>query len=309
MRHDPLRLPPPDLLVAFEAAARHLSFTRAAQERFVTQSAISRQIRALEDDLGVALFRRLHRGLVLTEEGRALHEACSDAFERLRGTVVQLRAPSERKVLTVTTMPGLASLWLIPRLSRFTREHQGIDVRIDTSPEIRDLDAEGIDVAIRYGRLDRSRGTLLFDESFVPVCSPALLAQGPPLAGPEDLRQHTLLRMVDPTLGAVPEWEPWLTAMGLPDLQPASMLSFTRYDEVISAALLGQGLAIGRRPLIDELLADGRLVAPWSGALASPRGYFVLASESASRRPGARAFQTWLLATAARDRGAESRVF
>lgn len=301
MRSDPSRLPPPELLLSFEAAARHLSFTRAAQERFVTQSAISRQIRALEDELGVTLFHRRHRGLALTEQGHALREACRDAFERLRGTVSQLRAPGQRQVLTLTTTPGLAALWLIPRLSRFTREQPGVDVRIDTSLDMRDLDAEGIDVAIRYGRIDRGLGARLFDESVMPVCSPALLAEGPPLSSPRDLRRHTLLRVVDPAFGVLPEWEPWLAAMGLADLQPAGRLSFSRYDEVVSAAVLGQGVAIGRRPLVDGLLADGRLVAPWAGELASPRGYFVVLSEAASRRPAAHALQAWLLDTAARD--------
>ena len=301
MRNDPLRLPPPELLITFEAAARLLSFTRAAQERFVTQSAVSRQIRALEDDLGVALFRRRHRGLALTEEGRALHESCREAFERLRETVAQLRAPDQRQVLTVTTTPGLAALWLIPRLTRFTQAHPDIDVRIDTSLDLRELDAEGIDVAIRYARLDGTRGARLFDESVMPVCSPALLAKGPPLDGPGDLRRHTLLRAVDPVLGVLPEWEPWLAAVGLRDLQPAARLSFSRYDEVISAALLGQGVAIGRRPLVDGLLAEGRLVAPWSGELASPRGYFVVLGDAAQRRPAARALRAWLLDTAARE--------
>lgn len=301
MRNDPKRLPAPELLVTFEAAARLLSFTRAAQERFVTQSAVSRQIRALEDDLGVALFRRRHRGLALTEEGSALHDACREAFERLRSTVTQLRAPGERQVLTLTTTPGVASLWLIPRLSRFTREHPGIDVRIDTSLDLRDLDAEGIDVAIRYSRLDSMHGSRLFQESVMPVCSPSLLENGPPLAGPADLRLHTLLRVVDPMMGVLPEWEPWLAAMGLSDLQPAGRLSFSRYDDVVSAAVLGQGVAMGRRPLIDALLAEGRLVAPWSGALASPRGYSVVLSDAAGRRPAAHALRAWLLETAARD--------
>ncbi|RPH65293.1 MAG: transcriptional regulator GcvA [Burkholderiales bacterium] len=301
MRNHPFRLPSPDLLVTFEAAARLLSFTRAAQERYVTQSAVSRQIRALEDDLGVALFRRRHRGLALTDDGRVLYEACRDAFERLRATVSQLRAPGERRVLTLTTTPGLAALWLIPRLSRFTQAHPDVDVRIDTSLDMRDLDADGIDVAIRYGRLDGMQGARMFEESVMPVCSPTLLAHGPPLAGPDDLRRHTLLRVVDPVLGVLPEWEPWLAAVGRHGLQPAGRLSFSRYDEVVSAAVLGHGVAIGRRPLIDSLLAEGRLVAPWSDELASPRGYFVVLSDAASRRPAAHALQAWLLDTATRE--------
>ena len=145
MHRDPARLPPLDLLAAFESAARHLSFTRAANERFVTQSAMSRQIQALEQDLGVALFRRHHRALTLTDDGQRLHAACAAVLAHLRDTVAQIRAPQRREVLSLTTTPGLASLWLIPRLPRFTRTHPGIDVRLDTSLEWRDLRADGFD--------------------------------------------------------------------------------------------------------------------------------------------------------------------
>src|SRR5690606_36665876 len=123
-----------------------------------------------------------HRSLALTEQGQALHEACREAFDRLRDAVSQLRAPDECQVLTVTTTPGQAALWLIPRLSRFTQSNPDVDVRIDTSLDLRELDAEGIDVAIRYGRLDGMQGARLFEESVIPVCSPALLEKGPPLA-------------------------------------------------------------------------------------------------------------------------------
>src|SRR5690606_17713841 len=169
------------------------------------------------------------------------------------------------------------------------------------SLDLRELDADGIDVATRYGRLDGMHGTRLFEESVLPVCSPVLLETGPPLDGPDDLRRHTLLRVVDPVLGVLPEWEPWLAAVGIRDLQPAGRLSFSRYDEVISAAVRGQGVAIGRRPLVDSLLPDSRPVAPWSGELASPRGYFLVLSNAAQRRPAARALRAWVLETAARE--------
>src|SRR5215212_1094441 len=147
------RLPPLDLLASFEAAARHLSFTRAGEERFVTQSAISRQIRALEDELGVALFKRRHRALSLTEHGLKLHQTCTATLDQLRTTIAEIRAPSRREVLSLTTTPGLASLWLIPRLPQFTRVHPGIDVRLDASFEQRHLRHDGFDLAIRYGRV------------------------------------------------------------------------------------------------------------------------------------------------------------
>ena len=174
MQKDPSRLPPLDLLVSFDAAARHLSFTKAGAERFLTQSAVSRQIKALEDDLGVALFRRRHRGLDLTEDGRRLREAVRSAIDGLRATLERIRSPLRREVLALTTTPGLASLWLIPRLEAFVSEHPGIDVRIDASLAKRNLSTDGYDLAIRYASAESRLGTPLFHETVQPVCAPAL---------------------------------------------------------------------------------------------------------------------------------------
>lgn len=301
------RLPPLDLLLTFEAAARWRSFTRAAEERFVTQSAVSRQIRALEEDLKVTLFRRGHRTLELTDEGRVLEAACARALGPLREAVARLRTPTGRRVLTVSTTPGLASLWLIPRLARFTRSHAGVDVRLDVSFERRDLVRDAIDVAVRYGPADGQEGTKLFDEAVLPVCSPSLLSAGaPPLRTPADLSGHTLLRVdqaTTATIGVPVEWRAWLAAMGLPDLEPRAMLTFSNYDEEIAAAVHGQGVALGRRPLVDALLADGRLIAPFAGSLASPRAYFVLVNPDSLQRPEARALAAWLLEEARTPRG------
>ena len=175
MRKDIDRLPPLDLLLAFEAAARHLSFTRAAAERFVTQSAVSRQIRALEDDLGVALFARQHRALVLTPAGEKLLLACQNMLAQMRRTVAGIRAPAAREVLGMSTTPSFASLWLIPRLRDFTQANPGVDVRIDASYEIRDLRADGFDIAVRYQRANAGDGEPLFSESMLAVCAPSLL--------------------------------------------------------------------------------------------------------------------------------------
>lgn len=289
------RLPPLDLLAAFEAAARHLSFTRAGAERFVTQSAMSRQIRALEDDLGVPLFRRRHRALSLTEHGLRLHAACTTVLAQLRLTVAEIRAPSGREVLSLTTTPGLASLWLIPRLPTFTALHPGIDVRLDASFERRDLAGDGFDLAIRYGRHQASEGRQLFRETILPVCAPSLRKRAP-LNRPADLRLHTLLQMSNDMGKGMPlEWDPWLQAMGLADLQPASTLSFTGYGEAIAAALAGQGVALGRRPLVDALLKSRKLVAPFKDALDSTRAYFLVVQPSARVRPAVRALEGWLI--------------
>ena len=297
MRKDPAHLPPLELLGAFEAAARHLSFTKAGAERFVTQSAISRQIKALEDDLGVALFRRRHRALALTDDGRRLQETCATVFAQLRGTVVRIRAPDTRQVLALTTTPGVASLWLIPRLEQFTKAHPDIDVRLDASSRRRDLAAEGFDLAIRYARVGAAYGTPLGGESMQPVCSPGLARdRSRPLTSPADLRLHTLLQVLVPPGTDMPfEWDPWLQAVGLADLRPAATLSFSNYDAAITAALAGHGVALGRRPLIDSLLKSRKLVAPFKARIASPRAYFLVVAPGARAKPAVLAFERWLL--------------
>jgi LysR family transcriptional regulator, glycine cleavage system transcriptional activator len=295
------RLPPLDLLASFEASARHLSFTKAAAERFVTQSAMSRQMRALEDDLGTALFRRRHRALVLTEAGTRLFAVCTTVLAQLRSTVRELRAPSQREVLALTTTPGLASFWLIPRLPSFTRAHPGIDVRLDASFDVRQLAAEGFDVAIRYGRPEKVAGQRLFGETVVPVCSPKLLKRMP-LGKPEDLARHTLLQLEPSVTGGMPiEWEPWLQAIGLPALEPASRLSLSGYNEVVAAALAGHGVALGRRPLVDALLREGKLVAPLPRTLVTPRSYILVVDPAARARPAVRALEAWLVEQAAQS--------
>jgi LysR family glycine cleavage system transcriptional activator len=291
------RLPPLDLLASFEAAARHLSFTRAGEERFITQSAMSRQIQALEQELGVALFRRSHRSLSLTDEGLKLHAACASVLAQLRKTVGELRAPTRREVLSLTTTPGLAALWLIPRLPSFTREHPGIDVRLDASFELRDLLADDFDLAIRYSPVRAGQGEPMFQETKLPVCSPKLLRDGPPLKTPQDLRHHTILQIIgDP--GMPVEWDPWFKSVGLTDLQPASTLSFSLYSEAIAAALAGQGVAIGRRPLVDALLKSGKLKAPFKGAAETMRAYFVVVNPRSRHRPDVQALESWLLSHA-----------
>jgi DNA-binding transcriptional LysR family regulator len=304
MQRDPGRLPPLELLTAFEAAARHLSFTKAAAERFLTQSAVSRQIKALEDDLGVALFRRRHRALALTEDGSRLHIAVQAALRGLQHEVSRIRAPQRREVIALTTTPGLASLWLIPRLNEFLRAHLGIDVRIDTSLKRRDLRAEGLDLAIRYARVGSAIGAPLFRETTLPVCSPALArSRTPPLKKPADLAHHTLLQISLPPGTSVPlEWQPWLQAVGLGHLEPAAMHTFSSYDSAIAAALAGQGVALGRRPLIDALLRARKLVAPFKGdAVSSERAYFLVDTPTARARPAVRALVEWLLQQAQAD--------
>jgi DNA-binding transcriptional LysR family regulator len=293
------KLPRLDLLYSFEAAARSLSFTRAAAELFLTQSAVSRQIQLLEAEIGVALFERRHRALVLTEAGRVMQRAVADCLERLRDATASVRAITAPRQVAITTTPGFASLWLIPRLARFTATHPGVDVRISATLEVLDLERSGIDVSVRLRTIEHAEGSALFEETVTPVCSPRLLKnRALPLKKPADLAGHTLLA-IDTPQGKAPtmDWEPWFQVMGLPDLRMKNTLRFSQYSDVVAAAVAGQGVAIGRLPLLAELLRDGRLVAPFSGA-ASRFGYFVLMAPRSTGNADAQDFVRWLMAEA-----------
>jgi LysR family glycine cleavage system transcriptional activator len=294
-------VPPLDLLLAFEAAARHLSFTRAGAELFLTQSAVSRQIQALEEALGVRLFERRTRALLLTERGRTLLATTQDVLKRLHDTVQRVRGRTDAQRLNVTTTPGFAALWLIPRLARFAQQHPGVDVRISATNEMIDLAHAEVDLAIRYAPSERVPGaTLLFGEEVYPVCSPALLKSGAPLVAPADLRHHTLLHL-DDARAAWMDWSVWLHAMGLDDLVPGGTLRFSQYDQVMQAALAGQGVALGRSPLIRAHVREGKLVAPFRKALVSSRAYYLVEAPYVRRAPEVAAFKAWLIDEAARD--------
>lgn len=291
-----------DLLHSFEAAARHLSFTRAGAELFLTQSAISRQIQQLEESIGAPLFERRHRALALTEAGRILQRAVDDSLERLRDAAARVRATTARQQVAVTCTPGFASFWLIPRLTRFTAAHPHVDVRISATLELVDLDRGGIDLAVRFVPSSEGAGPLLFEEEVQPMCSPSLLRDRErPLRTPADLAQHTLLTM-DMHDGSplTMDWEPWLTLMGLPGVRMAHTIHYTRYVEAVEAAVAGQGIVIGRLPLLADLVRQKKLVAPFRSPAASRRGYFLTLAPRATHNADARAFADWLLAEAAR---------
>jgi len=200
-------------------------------------------------------------------------------------------------VLTITTAPGLASLWLIPRLAGFTGADPGVDVRTDASHELRSLVSDGYDPAIRYGRSGAMQGAPFFDEVVVPMCAPALLKRpGAPLKSPADLRRHTLLQPGSATGQGMPaEWMSWLAAVNAADLAPAALLTFNTYDTAIAAAVAGQGVVLGRRPITDRLLRSKALVAPFKGQWSMERSYALVMSAAARRRPAAMALHDWLL--------------
>ena len=237
-RRHPLSL---DLLRGFRAAARHLSFTRAAQELFVTQSAISREIKTLEEQIGKPLFRRVHRALELTRAGEELYRATDEALGL--HDAVTTRLAESGKTLAVTTTTALASLWLAPRLPRFNRLHPGIDVRIAASNDRPDLEREQMDIAIRFVPVgaDTPSGERLLDCDIFPVCSPALARDGArPLRSPAELSNHVRLDFETIRDGRPwSEWDVWYAAMKLPAVKPASTLRFSHYDQVIPAAIEG----------------------------------------------------------------------
>jgi LysR family glycine cleavage system transcriptional activator len=298
-------LPPLDLLRSFESAARHLSFTRAAHELFLTQSAVSRQIQQVEASLGVALFHRHHRALELTEAGRVLQRAVVDCLERLRDVTSRLRSTAALRQVSMTCTPSFASLWLIPRLERFTASHPAVDVRMSATMELLDLERSQVDLAIRFCPIAQGQGPLLFEESEVPVCAPRLVTGRPhPLKKPADLVHHTLLAV---DMHVAVDWEPWIRVMGLAEMRMKNTLRFTQYPDAIAAAVAGQGVAIGRLPLLAQLLQDRQLVAPFGSSVASQRGYYVMTSARGASNPDAQDFVAWLRAEAemARD-GAEA---
>lgn len=292
-------LPPLNLLYSFEAAARTLSFTHAASELFLTQSAVSRQIQQIESGLGTALFERRHRALALTEAGKVMQRAVNDCLERLRDATAIVRAAQAPRQVAITTTPGFASLWLIPRLARFTASHPSVDVRISATMDLLDLQRSGIDVSVRLSTISRGVGTALFEEQVLPVCAPQLLKNPAlPLKKPADLARHTLLAIDTPQGQPLNiDWEPWFKVMGLPELRMKNTLRFTQYSDVVAAAVAGQGVAIGRLPLLDAMLRDGRLVAPF-GSAASHFGYFVNVAPRSAGNADAQDFVRWLMAEA-----------
>jgi LysR family glycine cleavage system transcriptional activator len=293
----PTRLPSLNGLRAFEAAARHLSFTLAASELNVTQTAISHQIRRLEEELGIRLFIRQNRALALTPAAKEYLPRIRAAFNDLRLATDRLMRKSDDHVLTVSTLASLAAKWLLPRLSGFQEAHPEIDVRITTTTSLIDFRSGDVDAAIRYGRgqWPGLRADWLMADELFPVCSPDLLKGGKPLRCPEDLANHVLLH----TSGASnDDWRLWLTAAGLPsDISGQHGLSFDLNFMTVQAAIDGIGVAIGRTSYVEADIAKGRLVVPFTVKLPADAGFYIVSPEETADRPKLLAFRQWLIAS------------
>jgi LysR family glycine cleavage system transcriptional activator len=291
------RLPSLNGLRAFEAAARHLSFTLAAAELNVTQTAISHQIRRLEQELGLPLFVRRNRALALTPQAAAYLRGIRAAFNDLRLATDRLKRKDNDQVLTVSTLASLAAKWLLPRLSAFQEAHPGIDVRITTSPALVDFKSGDVDAAIRYGRgqWPGLRADWLMADKMFPVCSPALLQGSKPLKCPEDLRDHVLLHTSNANYD---DWRLWLTAAGLPaDFSKQPGVTFDLIFMTVQAAIDGLGVAMGRTAYVQEDIAKGRLVVPFNIAFPVDAGFYLVSPAGRNDPPKLAAFRQWLLAS------------
>jgi LysR family glycine cleavage system transcriptional activator len=290
------RLPSLNGLRAFEAAARHLSFTLAASELSVTQTAISHQIRRLEGELGIRLFIRQNRALALTPEARDYLPGIRAAFNDLRLATDRLLRKDDDKVLTISTLASLAAKWLLPRLTDFQEQHPGIDVRITTSTSLVDFQRDDVDAAIRYGRgqWQGLRADWLMADELFPVCSPSLLRGDKPLRQPEDLRGYTLLHTSNANSD---DWRLWLTAAGQPsDIARQPGITFDMIFMTIQAAIDGIGVAMGRTSYVQDDIAKGRLVVPFKIALPADAGFYLVSPQGRREAPKLAAFREWMIA-------------
>ncbi len=294
------RLPPLNALPDFEAAARHLSFTKAAEELHVTHGAVSRQVKSLEDYLGLSLFRRFNRALRLTDEGQAYARSVRELLDSLAEETRQLRAPKEASGLTVSTTYSFTSGWLVPRLGRFRAFHPEIDVRLQANDQVSDFARENVDLAIRYGRghYPGLAAMRLMGDDYAPVSSPALLKGRHPLKKPSDLRHHVLLHEE----GTEVDWRMWLMAAGVDGIDASRGPIFSHSAMATQAAIRGEGVALGRTALIEEELAAGQLVCLFDLRLKAEMAYYIICPPRSLERPKVRAFRDWMLAEASRGR-------
>jgi LysR family glycine cleavage system transcriptional activator len=292
------RMPSLNALKAFEAAARHESFTQAAQELFVTQGAVSHQVKALEAELGCRLFNREHRRLVITSAGQAYLAVVRDAFDRLALGTENLLQQHKTGALTISTSPNFASKWLVHRLGRFAEQHPAIDLRVSATLQHIDFAREDFDLAIRHGdgNWPDLHVTRLCAEELFPVCSPALTRGRRALRTPADLKHHTLLHINERR-----DWGTWLEAADVTGVDVAHGPVFNQASIAIDAAIDGQGVVLARSALTARDLYTGRLVRPFALSLKVPYSYWIVCTKPTAALPKISTFREWLLAEAADD--------
>ncbi|MGV7962738.1 transcriptional regulator GcvA [Photorhabdus tasmaniensis] len=293
------RLPPLNALRVFDAAARHLSFTKAAEELFVTQAAVSHQMKSLEDFLGLKLFRRRNRSLLLTEEGQSYYLDIKEIFTSINEATRKLQARSAKGALTVSLSPSFAIQWLVPRLSSFNLAYPGIDVRIQAVDREEDKLADDVDVAIFYGRGNWPglRTDRLYAEYLLPVCAPSLLTGENPLKTPADLARHMLLHD-----SSRRDWQAYIRQL---DMQQQINVQqgpiFSHSAMVIQAAVHGQGIALANNVMARTEIDAGRLVCPFNDVLVSKNAFYLVCHDNQAELGKIAAFRQWVLAQAARE--------
>ncbi len=299
------RLPSLNALRAFEAAARHLSFTQAAAELNVTQAAISHQVKSLEEQLGLRLFRRLNRRLLLTDAGQTYVSGLTQAFDRIAEATERATAERSGGSLRISTLPSMAAKWLLPRLSRFRARHPEIDVLVSATHGLSDFRRDDLHLALRYGAGSYPGlevVPMMGDEIFV-VCSPKLLEEGPALEVPSDLKHHTLLHD-STTEGERQHWRNWLETVGETGVVADRGPGFSDSYLVLEAVMAGEGIALTRRSLAADDLAAGRLVIPFGPVLPAAYSYYIVYPKANAELPKVRKFTQWLLDEVEADRAA-----
>jgi LysR family glycine cleavage system transcriptional activator len=286
------KLPPLNALRAFEAAARHLSFTTSAKELSVTQAAVSHQVKHLEEHLGVQLFKRQNRALQLTETGRRYLPEVRQAFDLLDEATRRLTAGDTPDTFTVTALPSFSARWLVPRLGRFIKANPNVNLRLAPAEHLVDFERDGVDVAIRSGRGHYTGMTSewLMSEDLFPVCSPTLLEGDHPLDSPQQLTQHTLLHD-----DHISDWRTWLLAASIDNVDVSRGLYISDSSMLLQAAIDGQGVALARGILAADDLAAGRLVKPFALTLPSEFAYYLVYPRQTSH-PTLDTFRNWVLA-------------
>ncbi len=291
-------LPPLNALRAFEAAARHLSFAKAAEELAVTPAAVSHQIRQLEEWIGLGLFVRLTRKVALTEAGRSSLPHLTQAFDQMEEAMTRLRGRDRDRVLTLSVIPSFAGRWLVPNIEAFNKMYPDIDVRISANPAMVDFRSGDVDIGIRFGagNYPGLKVDTLFIEQYAPLCSPDLLKGPHPLNSPADLVHHTLLHHDSEYVDEpAPDWRMWLKFEGIDEIDTDRGPRFSFADHAIQAAIGGQGVLLGRLTLAQADIDAGRLVRPFGSAIPSKLGYFLVRPKDRKDRMRVTAFREWIL--------------